>query len=426
MLADARAGACSAWWPARCCSAGLGVATLTRGAGGACGRTRAGAAAGGGRGARRRGAAHHPAGLRQRSLGIAAASSRSSAKALWRAVRRSGFRSSARDAARRISAARAGHRPRPKRIRHAASCARRQPVAARRGLRGVDCSSRAHARRAPEFKKASHNGRYQQQRRADRARGRRRASSRPGIHVLGQYIKDLSFENPGAPRSLRPSDKAPKLDVNVNVNARPQSQTRLRDRAEARREGRARRRDALHRRGDLCRPFPDPQRAAGARAPAAADRVPAAALPLRAADRCRRHAAGRLSAADDRPGRFHRALSAAHGASRTPQQKAARSRADDVPTASASALAAAFRRPIAEPERRRRRGRRRTRRCASSSSGVRRGASGRGRAATLRSIADRRARPARERAERQASPAGRRAARDRLRPGSPRRAARRA
>ena len=49
-------------------------------------------------------------------------------------------------------------------------------------------------------------------------------SQQPGIHVLGQYIKDLSFENPGAPRSLRPSDKAPKLDVNVNVNARPQSE----------------------------------------------------------------------------------------------------------------------------------------------------------------------------------------------------------
>jgi preprotein translocase subunit SecB len=47
----------------------------------------------------------------------------------------------------------------------------------------------------------------------------------PGIHVLGQYLKDLSFENPGAPRSLRPGEKAPKLDVNVNVNARPQSQS---------------------------------------------------------------------------------------------------------------------------------------------------------------------------------------------------------
>ena len=51
------------------------------------------------------------------------------------------------------------------------------------------------------------------------------AQQQPGIHVLGQYIKDLSFENPGAPRSLRASDKAPSLNVNVNVNAKPQSQT---------------------------------------------------------------------------------------------------------------------------------------------------------------------------------------------------------
>jgi preprotein translocase subunit SecB len=50
-------------------------------------------------------------------------------------------------------------------------------------------------------------------------------NQQPGIHVLGQYVKDLSFENPNAPRSLRPSDKAPKLDVNVNVNAKPQSES---------------------------------------------------------------------------------------------------------------------------------------------------------------------------------------------------------
>jgi preprotein translocase subunit SecB len=47
-------------------------------------------------------------------------------------------------------------------------------------------------------------------------------NEQPGIHVLGQYIKDLSFENPNAPRSLTPSERAPKLDVNVNVNVRPQ------------------------------------------------------------------------------------------------------------------------------------------------------------------------------------------------------------
>jgi preprotein translocase subunit SecB len=42
----------------------------------------------------------------------------------------------------------------------------------------------------------------------------------PGIHVLGQYIKDLSFENPNAPASLAPGDSAPQISVNVNVNAR--------------------------------------------------------------------------------------------------------------------------------------------------------------------------------------------------------------
>jgi preprotein translocase subunit SecB len=66
---------------------------------------------------------------------------------------------------------------------------------------------------------------------ADTGNGRQAApgatqqQQQPGLHVLGQYIKDLSFENPSAPRSLRPSDKAPNLEVNVNVNARPQSET---------------------------------------------------------------------------------------------------------------------------------------------------------------------------------------------------------
>lgn len=50
------------------------------------------------------------------------------------------------------------------------------------------------------------------------------AQQAPGIHVLGQYIKDLSFENPNAPNSVRPSDKAPSLNVNVNVNARQHSE----------------------------------------------------------------------------------------------------------------------------------------------------------------------------------------------------------
>jgi len=40
------------------------------------------------------------------------------------------------------------------------------------------------------------------------------------FRVLGQYIKDLSFENPTAPMSLQNLDEQPSLSVEVNVNAR--------------------------------------------------------------------------------------------------------------------------------------------------------------------------------------------------------------
>lgn len=45
----------------------------------------------------------------------------------------------------------------------------------------------------------------------------------PSLNILAQYIKDLSFENPGAPRSLQARDKAPSININVNVNANPLS-----------------------------------------------------------------------------------------------------------------------------------------------------------------------------------------------------------
>jgi preprotein translocase subunit SecB len=41
------------------------------------------------------------------------------------------------------------------------------------------------------------------------------------LNILAQYVKDLSFESPGAPLSLRPRDKAPGININVNVNANP-------------------------------------------------------------------------------------------------------------------------------------------------------------------------------------------------------------
>lgn len=42
----------------------------------------------------------------------------------------------------------------------------------------------------------------------------------PALSVLAQYVKDLSFENPGAPRSLIQSGQSPKIQIQVNVNAR--------------------------------------------------------------------------------------------------------------------------------------------------------------------------------------------------------------
>ncbi len=49
--------------------------------------------------------------------------------------------------------------------------------------------------------------------------------SAPQLNVLGQYIKDLSFENPNAPRSLAPSQQPPQINVQINVAANPMSQT---------------------------------------------------------------------------------------------------------------------------------------------------------------------------------------------------------
>lgn len=48
--------------------------------------------------------------------------------------------------------------------------------------------------------------------------------AQPSLNILAQYIKDLSFENPGAPRSLQARDKAPAINISVNVNANPLSE----------------------------------------------------------------------------------------------------------------------------------------------------------------------------------------------------------
>lgn len=44
--------------------------------------------------------------------------------------------------------------------------------------------------------------------------------AQPSMKILGQYLKDFSFENPNAPQSLGPQQRQPDINISVNVNAR--------------------------------------------------------------------------------------------------------------------------------------------------------------------------------------------------------------
>lgn len=48
--------------------------------------------------------------------------------------------------------------------------------------------------------------------------------AQPSLNVLAQYVKDLSFESPGAPGSLRGRESAPGINISVNVGANPLSE----------------------------------------------------------------------------------------------------------------------------------------------------------------------------------------------------------
>ena len=45
--------------------------------------------------------------------------------------------------------------------------------------------------------------------------------AQPSLNVLVQYVKDLSFENPAAPRSLGPRRSSPNISIGINVTANP-------------------------------------------------------------------------------------------------------------------------------------------------------------------------------------------------------------
>lgn len=62
----------------------------------------------------------------------------------------------------------------------------------------------------------------------------------PGIRILAQYIRDLSFENPRAPDSLRAGVTAPQIEMGVELNAQAKEggvfEVELKLSAQARRE----------------------------------------------------------------------------------------------------------------------------------------------------------------------------------------------
>jgi preprotein translocase subunit SecB len=46
------------------------------------------------------------------------------------------------------------------------------------------------------------------------------AVAQPSIRILAQFIRDLSFENPRAPESLRGSSEGPQMELGVELNGR--------------------------------------------------------------------------------------------------------------------------------------------------------------------------------------------------------------
>ena len=51
------------------------------------------------------------------------------------------------------------------------------------------------------------------------------AQTQPQLNVLGQYIKDFSFENPNAPRSLAPTQTQPAIQIQINVGVQQLAET---------------------------------------------------------------------------------------------------------------------------------------------------------------------------------------------------------
>ena len=54
--------------------------------------------------------------------------------------------------------------------------------------------------------------------RNDGRQGPQAQQPQANLSVLAQYVKDLSFENPGAPQSLRGRQTSPTINISINVH----------------------------------------------------------------------------------------------------------------------------------------------------------------------------------------------------------------
>jgi len=54
------------------------------------------------------------------------------------------------------------------------------------------------------------------------AGGEQAQQAAPTINIVGQYVKDLSFENPGAPANIVAGGKNPSFGVSINVSVKKQ------------------------------------------------------------------------------------------------------------------------------------------------------------------------------------------------------------
>src|SRR5687768_16260453 len=47
----------------------------------------------------------------------------------------------------------------------------------------------------------------------------------PQLNVLGKCVKDFSFENPNAPKSLQPNQQQPQINIQINVGVNQMAPT---------------------------------------------------------------------------------------------------------------------------------------------------------------------------------------------------------